>query len=69
MGSNFIKRIIIMNEKEFVNWLRGFTSGVHHYSISPAQWDHLKEVLNTVGNSNVADYSTGNWTLNHTWEQ
>ena len=58
-----------MNEKEFVDWIRGFTSGVHHYNITPSQWDHLKEVLKTVGSSNTADYTTGNWILNHTWEQ
>ena len=58
-----------MNEKEFVVWLKGFTSGVHHYNISPKQWDKLKEVLQTVGSSNIADYSTGNWVMNHTWEQ
>ena len=57
-----------MNEKEFVDWLRGFTSGVHHYNVSPAQWDYLKEKLNTVGVTNIADYSTGNWKMNHTWE-
>ena len=44
-----------MNEKEFVNWIRGFTSGVHHYNITPKQWDYLKEVLSTVGTSNIAD--------------
>jgi len=58
-----------MNEKEFVDWLRGFVSGVHHYNITPAQWDYLKEVLESVGTSNKADYSIGNWTLNHTWEK
>ena len=58
-----------MNENEFVNWLRGFTSGVHHYNITPAQWDHLKEKLKQVkSNNTIADYSVGNWTLNHTWE-
>ena len=58
-----------MNEKEFVNWIRGFTPGVHHYNITPKQWDYLKEVLSTVGTSNIADYSTGNWVMNHTWEK
>ena len=57
-----------MNEKEFVDWLRGFVSGVHHYSITPAQWDYLKEVLETVGKTSYADYSTGNWVMNTTWE-
>ncbi len=57
-----------MNEKEFVQWLKGFVEGVHHYNITPAQFDHLKEKLSKVGNSNTADYSIGNYTLNHTWE-
>ena len=57
-----------MNEKEFVDWLRGFVSGVHHYSITPAQWDYLKEVLETVDKTSYADYSTGNWVMNTTWE-
>lgn len=57
-----------MKDKEFVQWLRGFVEGVHHYNLTPKQWDHLKEVLKTVGDTSSADYSTGNWTLNHTWE-
>ena len=57
-----------MNEKEFINWLKGFTSGVHHYNITPSQWDYLKEVLETVGKTSYLDYSTGNWVMNHTWE-
>ena len=57
-----------MNEKEFVDWLRGFTSGVHHFNISPAQWDYMKEVLSTVGSKNTLDYTTDDWTMNHTWE-
>lgn len=57
-----------MTDKEFVQWLRGFVEGVHHYNLTPKQWDHLKEVLETVGKTTSADYSTGNWTLNHTWE-
>jgi hypothetical protein len=57
-----------MTDKEFVQWLRGFVGGVHHYNLTPKQWDHLKEVLETVGKTTSADYSTGNWTFNHTWE-
>ena len=34
-----------MNEKEFIDWLKGFAEGVHHYNITPAQWDLLKEQL------------------------
>lgn len=41
-----------MTNKEFIDWLRGFTDGVHHYNITPAQWDMLKEKLSTVDTSN-----------------
>ena len=37
-----------MSEKEFVQWFRGFSEGVHHYNITPAQWDYVKEKLSTV---------------------
>ena len=57
-----------MNEKQFIDWLRGFTSGVHHYNITPAKWDYLKEVLETVGKDSLVNYSTGDWVMNHTWE-
>ena len=57
-----------MNEKEFVQWLRGFTSGVHHYSITPAQWDYLKETLKNVGKVSTVNYNTNGWTMNHTWQ-
>lgn len=57
-----------MNESQFIQWLKGFAAGVHHYNITPAQWDHLKENLQTVGNTPNADYTTGNWEMNHTWE-
>jgi hypothetical protein len=34
-----------MTSKEFVLWLKGFTEGVHEFSITPKQWDYLKEKL------------------------
>lgn len=37
-----------MTAEEFVIWLRGFAQGVHHYNITPAQWDYLKEILEKV---------------------
>ena len=48
-----------MSEKQFVEWLKGFTEGVHHYSLSPKQWDYLKEKLKQVinkTNSQIATY-------------
>tara|TARA_R110000868_G_scaffold390868_1_gene660701 strand:- start:437 stop:604 length:168 start_codon:yes stop_codon:yes gene_type:complete len=37
-----------MSDKDFIQWLKGFTEGVHHYSLSPKQWDYLKEKLKEV---------------------
>ena len=34
-----------MTSKEFVLWLKGFTEGVHQYSITPLQWDLVKDRL------------------------
>jgi hypothetical protein len=34
-----------MTSKEFIIWLKGFTDGVHEYSVTPKQWDLLKEKL------------------------
>ena len=40
-----------MTSQEFVQWLKGFTEGVHEYNITPKQWDLLKEKLTQVNNS------------------
>ena len=45
-----------MTEKDFVKWLKGFSQGVHHYNITPKQWDELKEKLSEVGKSNNSSY-------------
>ena len=45
-----------MNSKEFVIWLKGFSQGVHHYNITPAQWDYLKEVLAEVKDDEPKTY-------------
>ena len=56
-----------MSEKEFIDWLRGFTEGVHHYNLTPKQWDHLKDKLSRVNkevkNSYTIDsnYWTTSW--------
>ena len=45
-----------MTEKDFVKWLKGFSQGVHHYNLTPKQWDELKEKLSEVGKSNNSSY-------------
>lgn len=45
-----------MDEKQFIDWLRGFTQGVHHYNVSPKQWDYLKKVLSEVSTEQNNNY-------------
>lgn len=45
-----------MTEKQFIDWLRGFTQGVHHYNLTPKQWDYLKEKLSEVGTNQDIPY-------------
>ena len=41
-----------MTNNEFILWLKGFTEGVHEYSVTPKQWDLLKERLSEVDDEN-----------------
>lgn len=45
-----------MSNKEFVQWFKGFAEGVHHYNLTPKQWDMVKEKLSTVGNKEKNSY-------------
>lgn len=56
--------ILDMNEKDFVRWFRGFTEGVHHYNLTPKQWDNVKEKLASVGTQKNNSYiiNTHYWT-------
>jgi len=45
-----------MTEKEFVEWFKGFSEGVHHYNITPKQWDYVKEKLSSVGTKEKNSY-------------
>ena len=58
-----------MKVKNFIEWLKGFTQGVHHYNITPKQWDELKEKLDTVDSVKSHNgVSTPGWTQTTTWE-
>ena len=45
-----------MSEKEFIEWFKGFSDGVHHYNITPKQWDYVKEKLSLVGKKSSMSY-------------
>jgi len=55
-----------MTESEFVKWFKGFSEGVHHYNITPAQWDYVKEKLCSVGKMGSKSYiiDSSYWTTN-----
>lgn len=56
-----------MSSKDFIQWLKGFTQGVHHYSLSPKQWDELKNELSKVDDNTTIPYvSTPGWVTNTT---
>jgi len=58
-----------MKVKNFIEWLKGFTQGVHHYNITPKQWDELKEKLDTVDSIKSHNWaSTPGWTQTTSWE-
>jgi hypothetical protein len=37
-----------MTPKEFVTWLKGFVQAAPNFTITPQQWDNLKEQLDKV---------------------
>ena len=55
-----------MSEKDFIQWLKGFTEGVHHYSLSPKQWDYLKEKLKKVKPESSDYVVSERWTTTNT---
>lgn len=53
----------MISDREFVQWIKGFVEGVHHYNLSPKQWDYLKDKLKQV-NSNETYYRLSErWTV------
>jgi hypothetical protein len=41
-----------MTPNEFVIWLRGFTQAANNFTLTPKQWDDIKEQLDKVKISN-----------------
>jgi len=57
-----------MNEKEFVKWFKGFVEGAHHFNISPAQWDLIKDKLSSVQKKSKNTYQIDDfWTTDVTY--
>ena len=45
-----------MTPEQFVTWLRGFAQAANNFTLTPKQWDDVKEKLATVSTS-TAGYS------------
>lgn len=56
-----------MKSKEFVEWFKGFSEGVHEYNLTPKQWEKVKEKLSQVDDKKKSSYNlqydTRFWTI------
>ena len=49
-----------MTSKEFIIWLKGFAAAAGEFTLTPKQWDDLKEQLNNVDDT---PYVSDNFTI------
>jgi hypothetical protein len=57
-----------MTPNEFVIWLRGFTQAANNFTLTPKQWDDIKEQLDKVGlNERSSRYTLDIDTNNSNW--
>lgn len=43
-----------MTPHEFVIWFKGFSSAANNFTLTPKQWDDIKDELNKVEDSNTS---------------
>jgi len=48
-----------MTPTEFVVWLKGFSQAANSFTLTPKQWDDIKEQLDKVKVDNIKPY----WTI------
>ena len=54
-----------MTEKEFIDWIRGYVDGVHTYSVSPKQWQFLKDKVKSISGTSIRyTIDSEKWTTN-----
>jgi len=49
---------------EFVTWLKGFVAAANNFTVTPKQWDDIKEKLSTVA-IKTTDAKLSRYTLDH----
>jgi hypothetical protein len=50
-----------MTPVEFVIWLKGFAQAANNFTLTPKQWDDIREQLDKVDVQNVKPY----WTVKY----
>ena len=53
-----------MTPEEFVLWLKGFAQAANNFTLTPKQWDDIKEKLSTVA-IKTTDAKLSRYTLDH----
>lgn len=48
-----------MTAVQFVTWLRGFAQAANNFTLTPKQWDDVREQLNRVSDANTYTTSVG----------
>jgi hypothetical protein len=43
----------MITSTEFVKWFRGFVDGAHDFTVTPKQWDLIKEKLKEVDDTGI----------------
>ena len=57
-----------MTPNEFVIWLRGFTQAANNFTLTPKQWDDVREQLDRVElNERLSKYTLDINTNNSNW--
>ena len=57
-----------MTATEFVTWLKGFSAAASNYTLTPAQWDTVRDMLNEVSvtNEKATKYLLDGYNINTT---
>jgi ribosomal protein S24E len=59
-----------MTPQEFVHWFRGFAQAANNYTLTPKQWDDVREMLAKVKDEDdnvvLSRYKSEGWGTDHT---
>ena len=58
-----------MTSKNFVIWLRGFTAAANNFTLTPEQWDTLKDEVMKLSQERNLDFLNMVSTYKKVWDQ